>query len=63
MLFFDDGITKEQAGEYECTASNKHGQATAKTVIDVLCECKTNAFFLKKGLNLERLKTLSGLYP
>lgn len=38
LLFFKYGISRDQAGEYECVAQNRHGSSTIKTVIDVLCE-------------------------
>ena len=38
LLFFDYGVTRAQAGDYECVATNRHGQTRSITTIDVLCE-------------------------
>ena len=38
LLFFDGGVTREQAGEYACVAENRHGKAEAVTKVDVLCK-------------------------
>ena len=38
LLFFDKGITREQAGEYMCIAENRHGASEIKTKFNVLCK-------------------------
>ncbi len=38
MLFFDHGISRNQAGEYTCVAQNRHGSTKITTKIDVLCK-------------------------
>ena len=38
LLFFDQGITREQAGEYTCIAENRHGSSEIKTHFDVQCK-------------------------
>ncbi|XP_059086621.1 hemicentin-1-like isoform X5 [Tigriopus californicus] len=46
LLFFDGGISKDQAGIYTCVAQNKHGAAEIGTEIDVLykpeCQIEQN---------------------
>ena len=38
LLFFDQGITREQAGEYTCIAENRHGSSEIRTHFDVQCK-------------------------
>ena len=38
FLFFDRGVNRGQAGEYLCSASNRHGEASEVTRIEVLCK-------------------------
>lgn len=38
VLFFDYGISRQQAGEYTCIAQNRHGSTKIVTNIDVLCK-------------------------
>ena len=38
MLFFDQGIRRDQAGEYKCIAENRHGKKEITTHFDVQCK-------------------------
>ena len=38
LLFFDKGITRDEAGEYTCIAQNRHGSSQILTRFDVLCK-------------------------
>ena len=38
LLFFDKGITRDEAGEYTCIAQNRHGSSQIQTRFDVLCK-------------------------
>lgn len=38
LLFFDYGISRNQGGDYECVAQNRHGETKMVTKIDVLCK-------------------------
>lgn len=38
LLFFDQGISREEAGEYTCIAQNRHGSSQILTRFDVLCK-------------------------
>jgi len=40
VLFFDNGISRAQGGEYTCVAHNRHGSTKIATKIDVLCKFK-----------------------
>ena len=44
LLFFDTGITREEAGEYACIAQNRHGASEIKTNFDVLCKYDVHNF-------------------
>ena len=38
-------LERGRAGQYDCVATNKHGDITASTTVDVLCECYFSSFF------------------
>ena len=40
LLFFDQGIRRDQAGEYKCIAENRHGKKEITTHFDVQCKYK-----------------------
>ena len=41
MLYFDHGVSREEAGEYTCVAKNRHGSKHISSKIDVLCKYST----------------------
>ena len=38
LLFFDEGVSREQGGDYMCVAKNRHGRAEMVTRVEVICE-------------------------
>ena len=54
LLFFDEGVSRDQGGDYTCVAKNRHGRAEMVTRIEVICElsifdCKLIWQFKKLG--------------
>ena len=38
LLFFDEGVSREQGGDYMCVAKNRHGRAEMVTRVEVICK-------------------------
>ena len=38
LLFFEEGVSREQGGDYMCVAKNRHGRAEMVTRVEVICE-------------------------
>ena len=60
LLFFDKGITREQAGEYMCIAENRHGASEIKTKFNVLCKFFKKFFITNAQYNIKQPASFNG---